>query len=75
MNPEAAGFLSSGLSIGLASLGCGIGIGIVGAKAMEAISRQPEIANSIRVSMIVVIAFIEAIALYALVVSFILLTK
>jgi F-type H+-transporting ATPase subunit c len=45
------------------------------AKAMEGIARQPEQAGVIRTSMIIAIAFVEAIALYALVVSLIMVSK
>ena len=75
MNPAGFGYISSGLAIGLAALGTGLGIGMLASKAMEAIARQPEMANTIRTSMVIAIAFIEAIALYALVISFILASK
>jgi len=70
-----AAYLASGYSIGLAALGTGLGIGLLASKAMEGIARQPEAAGSIRTSMIIAIAFVEAISLYALVVSLILITK
>jgi len=75
MNPEGYAFLSAGLAIGLAAMGTGLGIGILASKAMEGMARQPEMANTIRTNMIIAIAFIEAIALYALVISFILAAK
>jgi len=75
MIPQGFGFLGAGLSIGLAALGTGLGIGILASKAMEGMARQPEMANTIRTNMIIAIAFIEAIALYALVISFILAAK
>jgi len=70
-----AAYLAGGLSIGLAAIGTGLGIGWLASKAMEATARQPEAAASIRTSMIIAIAFVEAISLYALVVSLILITK
>ena len=75
MGSEIGAFIGAGLAIGLAALGTGVGIGILGAKSMEGIARQPEAQNSIRINMIIVIAFIEAIALYALVISLILAAK
>lgn len=76
MEPSASAYLSAGIGIGLAALGTGLGIGMLAAKSVEGIARQPEGANLIRTTMIIGIAFIEAIALYALVVSFLLiLTK
>lgn len=67
--------IAGALSIGLASIGTSLSIGFLAARAMDAIARQPQAGNSIRISMVIAIAFIEAIALYALVVSLILITK
>lgn len=75
MEPQVTAFLSAGIAIGLAALGTAIGIGMLAGKALEGIARQPEAQNAIRVSMIIAIAFIEAIALYAFVISLLLLTK
>ncbi|OGC05660.1 ATP synthase F0 subunit C [candidate division WOR-1 bacterium RIFOXYC2_FULL_37_10] len=68
-------YIGAGIAIGLAALGTGLGVGILAAKAMDGIARQPEAQNSIRTSMIIAITFIEAIALYALVIGLILATK
>lgn len=59
------------LAIGLGAIGPGIGIGMLGGKAMEAIGRNPEAEGKIRTSMILGIAFAEAIAIYALVIALI----
>lgn len=61
--------VAAGLAIGLGSLGPAIGIGMLGAKAMEALGRNPEAAGPIQQNMILAIAFAEAIAIYALVVA------
>ena len=61
--------------MGLAAAGTGIGVGILAAKALEGMARQPEMASSLRTNMILAIAFVEAIALYALVTCLILATK
>mgnify|MGYP000530301507 CR=1 FL=1 len=58
------------IGMGLAVIGAGIGIGNVGAKAMEAIARQPEAVGDIRANMILVAALIEGAALIAIVLSF-----
>ncbi len=63
--------LATALSIGLGAIGPGIGIGILGGKAMEAIGRNPEATPKIQTNMILAIAFTEAIAIYALVVALI----
>ena len=62
--------LSSGLAIGLGALGPGLGIGLIGAKAMEAIGRNPDAQAKILPAMLLGMAFAEAIAIYALVIAF-----
>ena len=51
-----------------ATLGGGIGIGKIGAAAMEAIARQPEAAGDIRSNMIVIAALVEGVALFGVIV-------
>ncbi len=62
--------LAKALAIGLGAIGPGIGIGMIGRGAMEAIGRNPEAANKVLVPMLIVAAFAEAIAIYALVIAF-----
>ncbi len=62
--------LAKGLAIGLGAIGPGIGIGMIGKGAMEAIGRNPEASSKVLVPMLIVAAFAEAIAIYALVVAF-----
>ena len=62
--------LAKAIAIGLGALGPGLGIGFIGAKAMEAIGRNPEAASKILVPMLLACAFAEAIAIYALVIAF-----
>lgn len=57
--------------MGMGSIGPAIGIGLLVAKGLEAIGRNPEAANKIQTNMILGIAFAEAIAIYALVVALI----
>ena len=64
--------LAAGLAIGLGSLGPGLGIGLGVSKAMEAIGRNPEATGSLFLPMIIGLAFAEAIAIYALIISFLL---
>jgi len=59
------------IGAGLAAIGAGIGIGRIGGSAMEAIARQPEMQGKIQGSAIVILAFVEAVALFAVVVSLI----
>ena len=63
-------WLASGLAIGLGAIGPGIGLGTGVGKAMEAIGRNPEAAGKILVPMLLVSAFAEAVAIYALVIAF-----
>ena len=75
MAPEALAWLSAGIGIGLAALGTGIGIGMLSGKSVEAVGRQPEAGGQIQRMMILGIAFIEALCLYALLVAFLLAGK
>ena len=62
---------AAALAIGIAALGCGIGQGIATGKAAEGIARQPEAAGDIRGSLILGLALIEALTIYALVAFFV----
>ena len=71
MDAETMRSLAAALAIGLGALGPGLGLGIIGGKAMEALGRNPEAADQIFVPMILGLAFTEAVAIYALVVALI----
>lgn len=60
----------AGIGAGLAAIGAGIGIGSIGGKAMEGMARQPEAASKIQTAMLIAAAFVEAVALFAVVVAF-----
>ena len=64
--------LGAGLAIGLGAIGPGIGVGILGFGAMQALGRNPEARGPILTNMMVAIAFPEAISIYALIVAIIL---
>ena len=66
---SAASVIAAGLAIGLAAIGPGIGQGNAAGQAVEGIARQPEAVNDIRSNMIVMAAFVEAVALFAVVVA------
>jgi F-type H+-transporting ATPase subunit c len=72
MDAEAVKMLAAGLAMGLGALGPGIGIGILGFGAMQALGRNPEARGPIMTNMILAIAMAEAIAIYALIVGIIL---
>ena len=61
--------IGAGLAIGIGAIGPSIGIGMLVARAMEALGRNPEAENANRTNMILGIAFAEAIAIYALIVA------
>ena len=75
MSPEGIAWLSAGLGIGIAAFGTAIGIGMLVSKSVEAVARQPEERATIQRLMILGIAFVEALCLYAFVVSLMLLGK
>ena len=62
--------LGKGLAAGLAVIGAGIGIGKIGAGACEATARQPEMGGRIFVNMILTAALVEGVALFGMVVGF-----
>ncbi|MFC1462175.1 ATP synthase F0 subunit C [Verrucomicrobiota bacterium] len=68
MTSEGMAWLSAGLGIGIAALGTAIGIGMLVSKSVEAVARQPEERATIQRLMILGIAFVEALCLYAFVV-------
>lgn len=68
---EASKSIGAAIAIGFGALGPGIGIGLLAAKAMEAVGRNPEASGKIQTLMILAIAFAEAIAIYALVIALI----
>ena len=67
--------IAAGLGIGIAAVGAALGQGRAVAAAMESIGRNPNAAERIQLPMIIGIAFIEALAIYALVIAFFLQGK
>jgi F-type H+-transporting ATPase subunit c len=72
MDVEAAKELGAALAIGLGTIGPGVGIGLIGAKALEAMGRNPEVTGTIQTNMLLLIAFAESLAIFALVISLVL---
>lgn len=62
--------VSGGLIIAIGGIAPAVGIGMIGAKAMEAIGRNPEAQAKVLPAMLLGMAFAEAIAIYALVLAF-----
>lgn len=75
MDAEATKTLAAAIAIAIGSLGPGFGIGLLVSKGLEAIGRNPEAQPKIQTSMILGIAFAEAIAIYALVIALMILFK
>jgi F-type H+-transporting ATPase subunit c len=82
MNPEtvtalvsnkALALLGAGLAVGLGTLGSGVGIGIIFGKSIESAARQPEALPLVQRLMFTGFALVEAQALYALLITFILM--
>ncbi|MCC8143324.1 MAG: ATP synthase F0 subunit C [Tannerellaceae bacterium] len=67
-----AGIATVGATIAaaLTAIGAAYGISKIGSSAMDAIARQPEAADNIRMNLIIVAALIEGVALFAVVVCF-----
>lgn len=58
----------AGIGAGLVAIGAGLGIGLVGASAVGAMARQPEITAKIQVTMLIVAALVEGTALFCAVI-------
>ena len=71
MELETAKVLGMAIAVGLGVMGPGLGLGILGSKAPDAIARNPEATGQIQTTMFIGIAVTEALAIFALVVGFI----
>ena len=71
LNADAIKSLAMALAAAVGVLGPGIGIGMLVSKALEAIGRNPEAASKVQATMFIGIAFVEALAIFALVVAFV----
>jgi len=71
MSPEVIKIIAIGFIMGVGTFAPAIAVALIGSKSAEAIGRNPEAAPKIQTAMILGLAFAEAIAIYALVVSLI----
>ena len=71
MDAESSRLLATAIAIAVGAIGPGLGIGLIGSKALEALGRNPEAEGSIRTMMILAIAFAESVAIFALVIALI----
>ena len=67
--------VGAALGAAIAVIGAAWGIGMIGKSATESIARQPSAAGNIRTSMILTAAFIEGVALFAIVVCLLIALK
>jgi F-type H+-transporting ATPase subunit c len=65
--------IAAGLAITFAALGCGIGQGLAVKGSVEGIARNPETSGKITVTMLIGLAMIESLTIYALVIALILI--
>jgi F-type H+-transporting ATPase subunit c len=72
MSPEVMTTLAKALTIAVGGIFPALAIGKIASKAMESIGRNPESGDKLFVPMLLGMAFAEAIAIYALVVTFVL---
>jgi F-type H+-transporting ATPase subunit c len=72
---KAMAMLGAGLAIGLAVRGGGMGQGRAAAAALEGISRNPGAASRIQTPMLIGLALIESLVLFALVIAYLLQNK
>jgi F-type H+-transporting ATPase subunit c len=71
MDIESAKTLGMAIVVGLGVIGPGIGLGILTGRALEAIGRNPEASGKVQATMFIGIAVTEALAIFALVIGFI----
>ena len=71
MSADSIKAIAMAIAAGFGVLGPGIGLGILVASALQAMGRNPEAASQIQGTMFIGIAFVEALAIFALVVAFI----
>ena len=71
MDVESAKTLGMALAVGLGVIGPGIGLGLLVGRALEAIGRNPEASGKIQATMFIGIAVTDALAIFALIIGFI----
>lgn len=69
MEAESAKLIATAIAIGVGAIGPGIAMGLIGAKAMESIGRNPEATPLVQTNMILAIAFAESIIIFAFVIA------
>ena len=67
--------IAAAIAIGLSTIAPAIAQGLAASKALEGMARQPEVAGEIRTTMILALAFMEALTIYGLLVAILLVNK
>lgn len=67
--------IAAALAIGISTLGPAIGEGLAASKALEGMARQPEVMGDLRTNMLISLAMMEALAIFGLVISFMIFDK
>ena len=70
---KVAAYIAAGACMGIGTIGPALGQGLIGSKACESIGKKPEAAGLITRTMFLALVFVESTAIYALVVSLVLL--
>jgi F-type H+-transporting ATPase subunit c len=68
-------YIGAGIAMGLAVLGGGLGQGRAASSALEGIARNPSAASKIQTPMLIALALIESLVLFALLVAYLLQSK
>ncbi|MCG7343912.1 F0F1 ATP synthase subunit C [Sporosarcina sp. ACRSL] len=71
----SVGLLAAALAVGLGALGAGIGNGLIVAKTVEGIARQPEARGMLQTTMFIGVALVEALPIIATVIAFIVMNQ
>lgn len=66
---KAAAFIGAGFAMAIGTIGPALGQGMIGKKATETVGKYPEVANKVRLNMILAMAMVESSAVFALVVA------
>jgi len=71
MDTETMRLLATAITIGIGVIAPAIAVGMIGAAALNGISRNPEATSKIQTNMVLAIAFAESLAIYSLVIALI----
>jgi F-type H+-transporting ATPase subunit c len=75
MDFNSSKLIAMAIVVGFGVVGPGIGIGLIGGNALNALGRNPQMESKIRSMMILAIAFAESLAIFALLFGFIILGR